>query len=100
MVILFFIFLFSIFQPLQSSINISCQNLLQEQASPQEPMQPTALVGRPFNVTIKLDGKLSNQSINAGLFPRHCAVIGSSRSTSIQMINNQVTLETEVIVLN
>lgn len=91
MVILFFIFLFSIFQPLQSSINISCQNLLQEQASPQEPMQPTALVGRPFNVTIKLDGKLSNQSINAGLFPRHCAVIGSSRSTSIQMINNQVT---------
>ncbi len=88
---IFFIFLFSVTQQVQSSINISCQNLLQEQASPQDPMQPTALVGRPFRVNIKIDGNSSNKSIDTTQFPRNCAVIRSSRNTSIQMINNQVT---------
>ena len=91
---LFFICLFSLTQQMQSSINISCQNLLQEQASPQEPMLPTALVGRPFRLVITVDGNSSNKAIDSAQFPGNCAVIGSSRSTSIQMINNQVSAVT------
>ncbi|MBL4588335.1 BatD family protein [Candidatus Babeliales bacterium] len=97
MVALFFLFFSFIGIKTEASIHISCENILHEQPDKQQSMMPTALMGRPFTIKIVTKGSVGNKSSHDIQLPESCSIISSSRSTSINMMGNNVSSSTTYI---
>jgi hypothetical protein len=84
----FMLFLFS--SALNSSIKVQLEKTKTEQQTPSSPMLPTVIIGTPFTLKVSFEGSMTNKAIDLTSITKYFTILGTSRSTNIQMINNTV----------